>query len=318
MATKTHKNLVVLGVALTIGLIAAFGAQRYFKARQDELNRPDAPVKTLRFIVAREDLPKGATLSKSKLAVRELPAEYAQSNALDPAQFERIAGSRTAFPVKRGELLMSSMLEDQNRMAFSARVSPGRRAISVPVDEINSMSGMLQPGDRIDLFVKLERERRTQVVPVLQDMLVLAAGNRVTAQTGTDGGVRSYSAVTLDASADEGRLMVLARDAGKLTAMLRHPDDRSALPIPPDLLVLLGGGAPPVRMAARAPAPGIPVLIGGRGALASPAMLPQPDPQARALERLSGALERLAAPVSAVAPSEAMAASPLPPAGPVR
>src|SRR5262249_39351191 len=146
--------------------------------------------------------------------------------AVVPEQFERVAGQRLAYPVARGEMLLWSLLEEQRSSTFSSRLAVGRRAITVQVDETNSISGMLEPGDRIDLMVSLKNGGRSFMFPVLQNVTVLATGTRATrgaAPEGKAGSGRSFNTITLDVSPQEAERMLAAREAGKVEAVLRAP-----------------------------------------------------------------------------------------------
>lgn len=285
MAVKINKTWFVLGVALVIGVAAALAARHYLSAKLSE-GQVSLQGTMVKLVVAREDLPKGAVLTMKSVASRSVPAEYAQSGAVRPDQFNRVAGRKLSAPLRGGEFVMWGLVEDPNTMAFSARVSEGRRAISVPVDEINSLSGMLQPGDRIDLYVSLERQKRKMVIPVLQNLAVLAAGNRATVEQST-GDKRTYTTITLDATTEEARIVVLARDVGRLTAMLRNPSDARSIDMPANVGALLAGGPPVLGTPKR----GIPILVGGRAMPEIPKL--GTTPEGASLERLAAAVERL-------------------------
>lgn len=298
MALKFNKTWGVLAVALTIGVVAALAARHYLAEKLSEGQR-SFQGSTVRLAVARADLPKGTVLSLETVVARSVPADFAQSAAVRPEQFDLVAGRKLNTALRAGEFVMWAQVEDPNGVAFSMRVADGRRAISVPVDEINSLSGMLQPGDKIDLYVSLAREQTKMVVPVLQNIAVLAAGNRATIEQAT-GDRRSYTTITLDASTEEARILVLARDAGRMTAMLRNPGDARAIAIPSNVEALLTGSRPPVAMAAPM-RPGVQVLVGGRPTAVTTNL--GPTQEVEALSRLASAVERLS-------PGENTAAAP--------
>src|SRR3546814_17633902 len=77
-------------------------------------------------------------------------------------------------PLRGGDAVLEVHTTGQDHAAFSSHLSAGRRAISMPVDAINSVSGLLQPGDLIDLYVSFESQRRHITAPLLQVVLVLA------------------------------------------------------------------------------------------------------------------------------------------------
>jgi pilus assembly protein CpaB len=227
--------------------------------------------RTVNLIVAKANLKRGDTLSSDNLALRPIPVEYAHSVAATPDQFDRLDGQVLGYPVKDGEMILWGMMETKKAPTFSSRVEIGRRAITVQVDEINSISGMLAPGDVIDLILSLDRSGVKISRPLLQGVRVMATGQR-SVDDPVSGEKYRYATVTLDTTPAQAHQLIAAREAGKLTALLRNPLDHGQ----PDLASLPGPGSGP----ARAPhgersARTIPVLYGGSGA-ALPSQVPGP------------------------------------------
>lgn len=260
---RPKRSLVLLLVALGAGLLAAFGAYRYL-TEQAVAIAERARGKSMALVVAKRDLRRGDRISGDTVAVREIPADYAHSGAMTPAEFDRAEGQTLAYPLRSGEMVLWSLLETKRAPSFSARIEAGRRAITVPVDEISSISGMLEPGDMIDLMVSLERKGRHLALPLLQGVRVLATGQKAQ-DDGKGGERRAFATVTLDATPAEAESVILAREAGRLTALLRNPQDpRPQAAFRSDLKALLSGSAGGDE------AERVPVLYGGRGAKASP------------------------------------------------
>jgi pilus assembly protein CpaB len=254
---------LILLVALAIGGLAAFGVNRYIKGRVDQLEA-QAKGRKVRIVVPKEDLPKGTVLTAKLVAVREIPTEYAHTNAITPDQFERVENQKLAYPAVRGEMLLWSLLEGERVPSFSSRLSPGHRAVTMQVDEVNSISGMLEPGDRIDLMVSVRKENHTYMFPLLQNVDVLATGSRADVVAGADGkeSRRSFTTITLEATPEDATRVLAAREVGKVAAVLRSPGDSAVgASTRRDSLALLGlGGPAPVTEST-----GVPVMYGGRG-----------------------------------------------------
>jgi pilus assembly protein CpaB len=262
MKLTFNRSWLILGAALLIGGIAAFGAHRYLKNQVDELEARNKG-KMVRVVVPKQDLTKGTALTADLVAVREVPAEWAHSNAVLPDQFDRVENQKLAYPAARGEMLMWAMLEGQRAPSFSSRLAPGRRAITVPVDDVNSISGMLVPGDRIDLVVSVHKETHTFMFPLLQNVSVLATGARAAVTADADGkdSKHTFTTITLEASPEEAERVLAAREVGKLAAVLRPPGDQAvASSERKDSMALLG-----LANAAALAASGVPVIYGGRG-----------------------------------------------------
>lgn len=257
---KPSKTVGVLLVAITFGLLAAFVASSYLSSRLREIESRSRG-EMVSVVVAKKDLQAGVLLTTETLAVREVPGDYAHSLAISPDQFASIEGQELAFNMKGGEALLWPMLEGRKVPTFSVRVAPGRRAITVAVDEINSISGLLEPGDLIDLLVTFQQERQKVTAPLLQGVRVLATGQRAVDES-RNGETRIYSTVTLDTDWKQAQNVVIAREEGRLTALLRNPEDTQPLPEPlVDLAALIEQ-----RRRGDVLAPGVrevPVLYGG-------------------------------------------------------
>jgi pilus assembly protein CpaB len=149
------------------------------------------------------------------------------------------------------------MLEGKRAPTFSTRIEAGHRAMTVPVDEINSISGMLEPGDLVDLMVTVKQKERKITLPLLQNVTVLATGQRTNSDP-QSGEKRQYTTVTFDTTPDEAQIVIAARDIGKITALLRNPNDKTLMNNKGDLAALLG-----MKEGAQPGGDGVPVLYGG-------------------------------------------------------
>jgi pilus assembly protein CpaB len=295
---RPNKTWVVLGVALAIGLLAALAARSYLANRVADLEAK-ARGKNVNVVVAKADLPKGTKLSSANVAVRPVPSDYAHSSSVLPDQFDRVEGQALAFNVKSGEAILWSLMEGKKVPTFSARVDAGRRAITVPVDEINSISGLLEPGDLIDLLVTIDLKGKKITVPLLQSVRVMATGQR-SVDDPKSGERRLYSTVTLDTDPQQAQNVVVAREAGRLTALLRNPEDKLPLKgMQGDLAALLGATNSPAAASTTDSVKEVPVIYGGRagkippealrlGQYVRPAAAPF-NPQPSALAQVSGA-----------------------------
>ncbi|MBU4610124.1 Flp pilus assembly protein CpaB, partial [Achromobacter sp. GG226] len=218
-------------------------------------------------VVAAEDLAAGAVLDARTAAVREVPVAWFPQDAVLPVDFAAAEGARLGRALPRGEIVLWSHLVTARQQPFSAQLAAGRRAVTIAVDEINSLSGMLEPGDVIDLYVSFEHEGRRVTAPLLANVRVLATGRQHDGLA--DATERGFATLTLDAAPEDAVRLVAARQQGSIAAMLRHPGD--AGPAAPsragDLARLLGLDRP-----TRAPAAGVPVVFGDRGPLAIPGL----------------------------------------------
>lgn len=260
---KLNKSWALMGAALFIGVLAALGARSYLSNRMEAIEA-QGKANLMNVVVAKVKLQKGDVISSETVAVRAVPKEFAHSNALMPNQFETFDGKTLAYGANPGEIVVWSMLGVNKKPTFSAQVEAGRRAITVPVDEINSISGMLEPGDLIDLMLTVSQQEKKFTFPVLQVVKVMATGQR-SVDDPKSGERRQYSTVTLDTTLEQAQSVIAAREAGKLTALLRNPlDVQEVKGVNRDIASLFGLGGQ-MRTSANTRGYGqVPVLYGGR------------------------------------------------------
>lgn len=260
MAFKINKNWIVLLAALGVGALAALGAKNYISSQVADIEARDKDKAMVQVVVAKTDLAKGSRLSAQSVATRPMPKEWAHSGAITPEQFGRADGAVLAYPANAGESLIWAQLEGQRTPAFSARLTAGRRAVTVPVDEISSLSGMVEPGDLIDIVVSVKKDTRNFTFTLLQSVTVLATGTNASQQDkDPQGSSRTFTTITLDTSPLDAKRVIAAREVGRVTALLRSPNDANRVSSQrTDAQALLG------LTSATATGSSVPVIYGGK------------------------------------------------------
>jgi len=231
---KVSKNFIYIGVALVLAVLAALVAVQYVQQQVEERTRDDREM--ARIAVPLNDMAQGAIITESDLAIRSVPYELVPADAVTPENYLEYEGRMLRSPVRGGAPLSASALVplyDQ----FSRVISEGKVAYTLSVDENNSISGMIAPGDLIDiLFMKdgdggEEDRAGSQVYPLLGQIKVLATGNRVgeriTPEGTIDEGVQGFSSLTLELDHYQAKQLAVASKVGSLRVLLRELNDRS-------------------------------------------------------------------------------------------
>jgi pilus assembly protein CpaB len=142
---------------------------------------------------------------------------------------------------------------------------------------------MLQPGDRIDLMLTARaadsrNDGHDQTIVLMQDVLILATGRQVHPDLRGDSESsksqdRQFGAITIEVDPDRAQRLIVAQRSGRITAILRNPTDRGAIPkAAMDVNALLGGARVPSGL--RWPIPPE-MIVGGQGVvMASSALSP--------------------------------------------
>ena len=230
-----------LWIAVFAGLLAMFLLYSYTNEKSQALSKKFGT--TQRVVVALQDIPEMATVNETMLEVVEKPVEFIQPQAVRSPQ--EIIGYVALAPLQKGEQVLSNKLSPPDETTgLSIQVTPKRRAVTLPVDDIRGVAKLIIPGDRVDILSAIEVGKglnKTKVVrTILQNVTVLATGPRITNQLPAlqeeqRGGVRtfrlrgdtSFSNLTVEVTPTESQklIYILATAPGSLFLTLRHPTD---------------------------------------------------------------------------------------------
>jgi pilus assembly protein CpaB len=235
------KEKIILLLSVLIGILALFATNRYLYRQRQELL---GTLKKVKIVVAGRDLPSNTVLKGDDLAMRDEIQSAVGDNFVAPEEHYKILGRRLLYPLKLGAPVLWSQVEnaEQVRRGLSATVRFGMRAISISVSGAETVSGLVQPSDRVDILGTFSLPSRTApgemetvTLTVLQDVSVLATGSQLARPDIAGGGADTfraggYNAVTLEVTPREAELLVFIqhmRGLGQLTLSLRHQDDVS-------------------------------------------------------------------------------------------
>ena len=245
---KKQSTLSMLVVSVFVGLIAAALAVLYLKNREAALalKYKQDPVEMVTVAVPVRDLMAGETIDNDTVAARQVPAEYVDANVITPDNYEKVQGRRLQYPVAQGKPIPLISLSGVAMGDFSDSVTVGRRAVTIKVDRINSIDGMLRPGNHIDIMVAMpadqiglemppgvsgsgKKESEEVLFPVLENVVVMATGDQaLSAMQNQRGAVmtdKDFSSVTLDLFPEQVAMMKTAEKAGSVVASLRNRND---------------------------------------------------------------------------------------------
>ncbi|MBP2311001.1 Flp pilus assembly protein CpaB [Azospirillum soli] len=190
---------------------------------------PQAP-KGKRILVAASDLPAGTLVQPSHLRWRAWPADdglektYMVEGARSADEF---AGAVVRQGLRAGEPVTAGRLVKPGDRGFLAAVlTPGTRAVSVAINGVTGIGGLVFPGDRVDLILTQrvknpdggEGPDRRASETVLSDVRVLAMDQRTNDQKGE---AKVAQIATLEVSARQAEAVALAVEIGHLSLSLR-------------------------------------------------------------------------------------------------
>jgi pilus assembly protein CpaB len=158
MAKSQEKSTVpLIAGAIGFGVVAALLAMLYLNAKEAQLKAKyeQDQARMVRVVVANRDLRKGQEITRNLFSARKVPNDFVHDDAIFPDEFDRYIGRALVANLGQGKTLLKSFMNDDFPRDFSDVVGEGKRAMTITVDDINSIGGFLRPGNRIDIFVNI-------------------------------------------------------------------------------------------------------------------------------------------------------------------
>jgi len=264
---RSRAGILVFFLSVSLGLVGMYYSRTYIENKVDyyktQLEKTEPMVDV---VVPGRRLLQGEVLRQQDLLIRPVPVTYADENALLEANYADAVGKELAFDIDKGKPLLWAHLEGGRARTFSGMVPAGARALTVRVDEINSISGFLQPGDRIDLLMTHGLSAQNVVFPLIEKLEVIATGLQTRVDRNANGVQRSFSTITVNVTPEDAQKITLAQKLGKLTAVLRNPEDVDSLltaPMTAARLLNKPVKPKPIVKKKKQKKPGIEYIVGG-------------------------------------------------------
>lgn len=180
--------------------------------------------------VARQNMEVGSFVDQADFEARDWPQAAILPDQLKvgAVQTSDIQGAVVREKINKGEpILMAKLVRPGERGFLAAVLLPGMRAISVGVDSVSANSGLVLPGDRVDLILTQSlggggSAGHSHVAETIaRAVRVLAVGKDLTApQDSKDVNDRPHT-VTLEVTPKQADQISVATSMGELKLALR-------------------------------------------------------------------------------------------------
>lgn len=256
--------IFALGAAASTALFARnwIDAQKAQPAAAEQIKQ--AP--TTAVLVAAIDLSAGAFIREKHFKWQPWPKDglaegyVVRAGSDDKAEASRksLIGAVVRASINAGEpLTPKRVVQPGDRGFLAAVLSPGTRAVSVPVNATTGISGFVFPGDKVDLILTVKfntddargKKRTRYVSKTLLAAIRVIAIDQKTEQT--DGKVKPVKNVTLEVSPKEAEKIAIGLHMGAISLSLQslaRADDESRLA---GLATAAGGASVTARVSKR-------------------------------------------------------------------
>ncbi|HNX80714.1 MAG TPA: Flp pilus assembly protein CpaB [Candidatus Omnitrophota bacterium] len=247
------KTIILIAAAVVLALLGIVGVnQVVYQEKQKVVAGAKAAIQTMQanqaaVLVAKKSIAKGAMVTPDMIDVSIVPKDYIQPQAVTSA--DRIAGMMAVMPIEQGDQITLSKLTFPKSSGALSDVTPrGKRAISVQVDNMASLSGMIKAGDYVDVIALIaipltDKSGKTvgqpSVIPLFQNVLVLAVGRDVGGaaqaarryQKEESSSAEANAPITLALTSQEASIVAFVQEQGRIRLILRSPSDSEVEPM---------------------------------------------------------------------------------------
>jgi len=173
-------NTRAFTLSLVIAGIAAFMVYSYMEGVKGTYIQKYG--KETSVVVAKADIKELEILDETKVAVTKVPQNFLAPGAIKT--IKAVLYTIATVPILKGEQITKPRITYPGaRTGLARQVAVGKRAISISVDTTQSVSGLIKPGDRVDILSLVDyaggRKDLQKVKTILQDVLVLSTGESI-------------------------------------------------------------------------------------------------------------------------------------------
>jgi pilus assembly protein CpaB len=245
------KAVLPIALSLVIAIVGSFFLYNWVQQRTAPKEVVKVAADAVPVAVAAANLTWGTQIKPEMLKTvpylkESLPTGYF-------AKIDDLQGRVLIAPMKINDPIAEHHLAplDIKTGGVSAVLKEGKRAVSVKGDKVIGLSGLINPGNRVDVLVTIQdpqkKEDRTKLI--LENIPVLATGTQI--QKNEKGEPSPVDVYTLEVTPEEAERLALAGTEGKLQLALRSVLDSETVLTKgvnvPQMLSFLSPSNPPPK-----------------------------------------------------------------------
>jgi pilus assembly protein CpaB len=292
--SKLTSPLALLIFAIVLAGLVAWVAYYYLQQREASMkaeiaakgkknSRPMVSV-----VVPKADAKVNTVLNQTNFVARKVEEDLVYPDTLLAKDFPGFEGQKLARPVLHGRAVRLTDLQAPEVKDVSSILPLGSRALTIEIDNLNSIAQTLRPSHRIDLFLISKAPKpavgttadasgqpQDQASLFMQDMVVLATGKDFqdvsgdveraakAVRPGEVEGAREkgFDTITLLVNSAQAARLLVGQKLGTFRVALRGSKDHDAVNLKP----LRSADLLPPDTSKKSRDGGIEFIVGGRG-----------------------------------------------------
>lgn len=199
-------------LAIIMGLITTLVFAYSFSSQNKE---SDEPVETKEVVVSVKAIEENTLITEEMLTLVTRPKTAVHSSSL--TALTDVVGKLATTRIEADEVLLPARVQSAQEVEdmVSKKITDGQRAISIRVNNFQSVSNLIEAEDFVDIVYSLEKASTTE--PIVKSSIlfskvrVLAIGQKMTVRDENDELVE-YASVTLEMSPEDTVKLVQAHE----------------------------------------------------------------------------------------------------------
>jgi len=229
------RNILLIAAALLITVVTTFVARSWLESQraQPQVVTQVAPEpEGIKVLVAKVALPTGVFVQEEHLRWQlwpddDVPESYLTDEEVTPENLKALYGAVVRRGFTEGEpVTLKRVIRPGERGFLAAVLRPGFRAIAIRVNATSGVSGLVFPGDRIDIILTHTISDRTgeEVIErrvsetVMENVRVLAIDQTVDESSTEPNYAKNF---TLEVMPKQAEMISVVRELGSLSISLR-------------------------------------------------------------------------------------------------
>jgi pilus assembly protein CpaB len=223
-----NSRRITLIIAIVVAVAAGLLTVHYLQTITQNAQVP--VIETRPTVVASRDIPAHQRIVPAMLTSVQRRVDQIEPGAFtDPKQAE---GDVSLIAIPEGAPVTSTKIGVPAAIGITGKLQTGMRAVSILVDYVKSVSGLVEPGDRVDVLASAGRGLVTRAI--IRGASVLAVNatlDPVPAQTAASGGSAAppapvaVTSVTLAVTPEQANALTYADLNTTLRLALRPPSE---------------------------------------------------------------------------------------------
>lgn len=216
------KSMLLILIALGCGLVASIAISQVMERGS---RGGSVGMEMVQIYVATADIDVNEQLNASNVRVEDWPKSKIPEGAIVDYQNINERFARVRF--YQGEPILEAKLANEIE-GPAIKIPDGHRVCSLKVQMDTAVSGLVNPGDRVDIFAYFREGRgipRTGTRQILKNVRVFAVNDQTAQEIDQEGRTIVAKTVSVLVKQDQVAKLMLATELGTLRLALRRPNE---------------------------------------------------------------------------------------------